>query len=177
MSRRCCFPTPLALGVAAMICAPARGDAQAAPRPYSMDQVAEAVATGLGTHMLEQARVNCIAFVVDATAERRLRAAGAEPDFTTALRDVCYKGTSLQVTTRPAGAEVWVQERRVGTTPWASPMRPARNTVVEVRLGGQWRLVTVDIVADSLVSISLDMPRDTVALPAEPSENEIGRAS
>lgn len=164
---------PFVVGAAAALCLSARGGAQAAARPYSMDQVAEAVATGLGTRMLEQARVNCVAFVVDATAERRLRAAGAEPDFTTALRDVCYRGTSIQVTTRPAGAEVWVQERRVGTTPWASPMRPARNTVVEVRLGGQWRLVTVDVVADSLVSISLDMPRDTVALPGAPSENEI----
>ena len=145
-----------------------RGD-----EPYSIDQVAEAVATGLGTRMLERARANCISFFVDVTTVRRLRAAGAEPDFTTALREACYVGTSLEVTTEPAGAEVWVQDRLVGTTPWVSPMAPARKASVEVRLGGQSRRVTLDIVPDSLVSVHFDMPRDTASLPVLASDFEL----
>ena len=164
------------LATAAAALVPPAAAAQERPpagQPYSMDQIAEAVAADLNAAVLDRARTSCISFVVDATAERRLRAAGAEPDFTAALRDVCFRGTSLQVTTEPAGAEVWVQGRRVGTSPWTSPMPETRNLPVEVRLAGRYRRMTVNTVRDSLVALHFAMARDTVPLPAGPSEGEL----
>lgn len=165
---------PLALAAGAL--APVRAAGQERPpdaEPYSIDQVAEAVAADLNTNMLERARASCISFVVDASAERRLRAAGAEPDFTSALRGVCFRGTSLEVTTEPAGAEVWVEGRRVGTTPWMSPMPVQRNLPVEVRLDGRYQRVRANMIADSLLSVNFVLQRDTLPLPPGPSDMEL----
>jgi len=163
---------PSIVAAIGLLVVPVVTPAQESP-PFSLDQVAEAVAADLGTRILERARMSCVSFVVDATTERRLRAAGADASFTTALRDVCHRGTSLRVTTDPAGAEVWVQEQLVGRSPWTSPMPVLRNTVVEVRRGGRQRRVTVDMVADSLVSVAMAMPRDTFPLPPLPPESEL----
>ena len=178
-ARRRVLPARLRAGLLAVLAgalAPLRATAQERPpeaEPYSIDQVAEAVAADLNTNMLERARASCISFVVDATAERRLRAAGAEPDFTAALRGVCFRGTSLEVTTEPAGAEVWVEGRRVGTTPWMSPMPVQRNLPVEVRLAGRYRRVRTNTIADSLLSIHFVLQRDTVPLPPGPSDMQL----
>jgi hypothetical protein len=161
-----------ALCLAASLGWPAPAVAQAS-RPYSIDQVAEAVATDLGTRILEQARANCISFVVDPTAVRRLRAAGADADFTGALRDVCYKGTSLEVTTVPAGADVWVRGRAAGKSPWMSPWPLESGVLVEVRLNGRSRQLTADLVPDSLVTIEVSLPRDTFDLPPAPADEEL----
>lgn len=165
----------LVVAVTATLAPPGAGAQERPPEelPFSMDQIAEAVAADLNSSVLFRARSSCISFVVDATAERRLRAAGAESDFTEALRDVCFRGTSLQVTTEPAGAEVWVQGRRVGTSPWTSPMPLARNLPVEVRLDGRYRRVTANMVRDSLVTIHFALQRDTLPLPVGLSEVEL----
>lgn len=172
MSRRRRLRVLSLVGALLLPLLPTLGRAQEG-RPYSVDQVAEAVASGLDTRMLEQARANCISFIVDAATTAQLRAAGAAADFTSALRDVCYVGTSLDVRTEPAGAEVWVQDRHVGKSPWVSPMAPVRNAVVEVRLGGKAQRVTTDILAGQLVRVDFTIPRDTMELPPVPSDQEL----
>jgi hypothetical protein len=160
------------LWLAAAMCLPTAGSAQQG-RPYSFDQVAQAIAAGAADSVLEQVTADCVSFVIDTPTEARLRAAGADERFVTALRDVCHVGSSLEVTSEPAGLEVWLQRTLLGRTPLVSAVPPTRGAVIEVRVGDQWRRVVTDIPADRLVRVQVRMPLDTLPVPAALATKEV----
>jgi len=61
--------------------------------PYTLEQLEGYLAVGLSPELiLSRVQRDCLDFRVDARAEERLRAAGADDAFLQALRGVCYRG-------------------------------------------------------------------------------------
>jgi hypothetical protein len=160
------------VGLAASAWLPVGAGAQQG-RPLSFEEVREAVAAGNAARVLEQVRADCVSFAIDTPTEARLRAAGADPRFIAGLRDVCHVGSSLQVTTDPPGAEVWLQRTLLGRTPLVSPVPPAKGAVIEVRHGDRWRRMVTDLPADRLVRVQIALPLDTLPWPTGPAAAEL----
>jgi len=61
--------------------------------PYTLEQLEGYLAVGLSPELiLNRVQRDCLAFRLDAAAEERLKAAGADEAFLQALRGVCYRG-------------------------------------------------------------------------------------
>jgi hypothetical protein len=66
--------------------------------PYTLEQLEGYLAVGLSPGLiLNRVQRDCLAFRLDAAAEERLKAAGADDAFLQALRGVCYRGPDEQV--------------------------------------------------------------------------------
>jgi len=85
---------PLAAGWLLLALALLPGDVagQQGP-PYTLEQLEGYLAVGLSPELiLNRVQRDCLAFRLDAAAEERLKAAGADEAFLQALRGVCYRG-------------------------------------------------------------------------------------
>src|SRR5262245_37596648 len=69
---------------------------------------------------------------------------------------------TLNVATNPAGAEVWVDGQRTGVTPLTVTLKPGPHDV-ELRGGGEPRLMPITITAGTQVAQYIELPR---AMPA-----------
>lgn len=79
------------------------GDATAQEAPaYRLEDVAGFLAAGVPADaILSRLNRDCIDFQVDEAAEQRLRAAGADDDFMTRLRSVCFRGAEVPEQVEP----------------------------------------------------------------------------
>jgi len=89
-----------------------------------------------------------------------------------ARRTVCYVGATLEVTSEPGGLDVWLGERRVGTTPWSAVI--ARGMVTVAVAGDGWRdSIATRVPVDRLVRVHFRAPADTVPWPVEPPRERL----
>ena len=138
-------------------------------KPFSLGDVEDLLGSGVSeVRILQLARRDCLLFKIDARSERRLRdTAGASVAFIRGLRTVCFAGAALEVTSDLPGLEVWLGDRRVGTTPWSAGL--ARGTLTVAVRRGEWRdSVTARLPVDRMVRVHFRTPRDTLAWPIEP---------
>ena len=146
-------------------------------KPFSLGDVEDLLGSGVSeVRILQLARRDCLLFKIDARSERRLRdAAGASVAFIRGLRTVCFAGAALEVTSDLPGLEVWLGDRRVGTTPWSAGL--ARGTLTVAVRRGEWRdSVTARLPVDRMVRVHFRTPRDTLAWPIEPEREGLAAA-
>jgi hypothetical protein len=161
-------------GLSAVALALSVRSATAQVRPYTLTDVAEAVVAGLETRMLELARQNCLTFPVDSAAEQRLRTLGASASFTSSLRDVCYRGSALEVRTEPSGGQVRLHGRQIGQAPLAAPVTPEKSMVIEVSRGtGVPYRLSLTVPPEKVAVVSLRLPEDTQPVPPRLGESEL----
>ncbi len=145
-------------------------------RPYSLDDIVELVANRVPrARIVQLVRTDCIAFQLDSVAESRLGAAGADPLLVADLREVCYAGSLLQVTTEPPGVEVWVGARLAGRSPIVDQLVPDSGVVVEARTAQWVSRVSVNLPRRQLVSVHFDVPGDTLPWPVARPQEEIAQ--
>lgn len=161
----------LALALGAM---PLRAQTTAA----SIDEVAKYFAQGLKPdRILSVLAIECIDFPVDVRAEQRLVSLGADPLFISSLKTVCYRGSYLDVATEPAGAVVLVGNDSMGVTPASFPIAPSVRPVrVTVMRKGVSRYAATTLPAGFRVAVRVELPRDTLQIPAARSYEQIAAA-
>jgi len=144
-------------------------------RALSSNDVAVLLASGTShERILATARSSCLDFLLDAAHERPLRIAGADSAIIAGLREVCYQGSSIEVETDPSGAEVRIDGRRVGVSPWSGPVSPS-SIQLDLRRGDAIRLITVPLPPGQFTRVTVALARDTLPLPAAPTRDEIAR--
>ena len=146
-------------------------------QPFSIGDIEDLLGSAVSeVRILQLVRRDCLLFKLDAKSEQRLRdTAGASAAFIRGLRTVCFAGAALEVTSEPAGLEVWLGDRRVGTTPWSAEVARGMLTVGVRR--GEWRdSVTARLPVDRMVRVRFRTPRDTLAWPIEPERERLAAA-
>lgn len=165
--------TLVALGAAAPRAAAAQS------RPQTIEDIALMLSDGTRPEQVLrrlESTGSCVSFVVNQRAVERLTRAGADSGFIARLRDVCYEGTELLVTTEPAGAEVIIDGRTVGKSPYRTPEEPGVMHTVQVRKGA-WLRSTKQaqmIEQDQRTRIHFEVPQDTIAWPRRRTERDFG---
>lgn len=120
-------------------------------------------------------RTGCVSFPLDGAAVSQLRSAGADDAFISVVRGACFTGAELVVQSQPSGAEVLVDGRKVGTTPWTGRYAHPRSVQVVVRRGGRSLNGTAALQPRQRVRTSFAFHEDTVAVPRARSSSEVAQ--
>jgi hypothetical protein len=139
--------------------------AASAQRVTSVAEMVEELNAGVpAAQVLKHLALDCGSFRLDTTGEAQIRQAGGDEAFIRGVRETCAKGVAqLQVTSNPAGAQVRLDGRALGTTPFSGTVPVATLSTIEVQLGNQRRSTQTELVGGQKTIVSFEMPRDTVA--------------
>lgn len=154
--------------------APGALGAQESVRPLEVEDVIEL--SRLGASQDAQAdlvRSSCIAFPVDQATVTRLRAAGTSDALVRVLETACFAGAELVVETDPAGADVFVDNQRVGASPWTGRFAGSRSVQVAVKSGARTLDAAVTLARGQRAHAAFHLPEDVVPVPAVRSVQEI----
>jgi hypothetical protein len=145
-------------------------------RAQTLDDVARLLASGAPQQRaLDLLKLDCIDFPVDERAIARLKAFGAQDTFLSQLGNICYLGSSVEITSQPAGAVVRVGKDEIGLTPTTWRLMPTQQFAFEVIRGegATARAVTVAVPSGAMAKVNVAMPRDTAIWPVLRSEQQL----
>ena len=110
-------------------------------------------------------RESCVSFPLDDAATRRLRGAGADDALLAVIRTACYTGTEVVVESEPVGAEVRIDDARVGTTPWTGRYLSGRNVKITANARGRALSYSSALVPGRRVRAFFAFPEELLPLP------------
>jgi hypothetical protein len=117
----------------------------------------------------------CVGFVLDAAATNRLRSAGADEGVLNLVRGACFTGGELVVASRPSGAEILVNNQRVGTAPWTQRYASGAAVQLSARSGGRTLNSSVRLQPGQRTRVEFGFAADTALLPPVRSVAEVAR--
>jgi hypothetical protein len=102
-----------------------------------------------------------------------LTAAGAPRDLLVSLRTSCFTGAILEVVSDPSGADLTIEGRPMGQTPYRARVTPTSAMRVQVKRGGQAQSFEAEIPPGMQVRVAFEILEDTVPYPPEKSARQI----
>jgi hypothetical protein len=139
------------------------------------DVIALARFSGSDDAKADLIRSSCVTFPVDDAAVSRLQAGGVGGVILAAVRGACFAGAELTIQSQPEGAEVLVDNQRVGTTPWTGRFETARAAQVTVRSEGRTLNVPAPLQLRQRVRVDFAFAEDTIPVPGVRSVGEVAR--
>jgi len=159
----------LALGIFALATA---AEAQSTGR--SLQDIIDLLAGRVTqSRVAQRAKEDCIAFPMDADAESKLTNAGASRELIASLRASCFTGAILEVISEPTGADLAVDGRPVGKTPYRARVTPTAAMRLQVKRGEQVQSFEAEIPPGMQIRVAFDILEDTLPWPEEKSARQI----
>jgi hypothetical protein len=117
----------------------------------------------------------CVSFPLDATATSRLRSAGADEVTLEVIRNACFTGAELVVDSNLPGAEVLVNNQRVGTVPQNLRYATGGNMQVSARSAGRTLNASPTLQPGRRTRVHFGFLSDTSALPRIRTVGDVSR--
>lgn len=154
-----------ALVLVALVCATSQLGAQSTFRPLNVRDVEMLLEMTKPEIVEEMIWEDCVTFPLDAAASSRLRAAGADDSLLAAVRGACFKGTELVVESIPTGADLLLNGKKVGPTPWTGKWDRGGRMKVEVKAQGRTQNRSVNLQMGQRTRVRFAFAADTVRVP------------